>query len=174
MKTAEIQESIISIYNRLPQEITTILLKPVDTKAERLLKLGFYSNPDVKEHIQLEEDKKRAAAHQQAIKAYYPYKYISMGSMHDIARKYDLDWNKIREFIGDIPDRNLEDIEQFAQQFTIDLCKLYIFAPEEQFKKQVSLEDDPIVAYRLEEGYVIITAWGPETNIQEIVNENNN
>lgn len=56
-----------------------------------------------------------------------------------------------------------------------------IMAPEDQFyitygMRKVGREiiDDPIVLLPVQEGYIIVTAWGDESSDPAIVNENNN
>lgn len=107
------------------------ILKPLNTnkqdlidKAKRLKKLGFVSSKDLKEadieaerlqNIQKENFKKQEL--KDAIDYFsnkYPlYKFITEDSVKKICEKYNLIYGEVNKYKGDVPDKNLKEIENF-------------------------------------------------------------
>lgn len=214
-------------------------------KAERLRKLGFSKAKPVSEirddearvaQIKIENQEK--AELKKAIlyfSAKYPYKFITEESVHKICEKYGLVYGPAEHYIGDVPERNLAEMEKFSIEekdqavrveseysdnyaYTnikemkrwrkkpwdeddydavneMEKASLFIAAPEKAFdqsnlvKKGNKLDSvpapDPIVlqpiiygsdsnsneGYEYQKlGYLIVTAWGPESMEPEVFN----
>lgn len=169
----------------------------------------------------------------------YPnYKFISRNQIARLCKKYGLFFGEVSKYIGDIPQKNLNDLKieldmldfesiytnhighqstsHFEMRYGKDFLQNVIAAKGEQIKvghiksehseydvlahvskyhkfsiaaqpsmfkieKYDKVEDgvfivdkDPIIFCEVNYGYLIITAWGDETNIPEIVNEKMN
>lgn len=86
-------------------------------KIERLKKIGFGATKPIKE---LEERTKATANAYETIEAveyyrtYYPsYKFISLKQIESISKKYGLLYGDSKNYLGDIPEKNLCEIEAF-------------------------------------------------------------
>lgn len=90
---------------------------PNADKVERLKALGFGATKPIKE--MQEREKAVLEAHEmiEAIeyyRIYYPsYKFISTKQIQSICKKYGLLYGDSKNYLGDIPDKNLEEIEAF-------------------------------------------------------------
>lgn len=93
-------------------------------KRERLVNLGFINSKEVKEadlEIKrleyLKEDNESKQDLLEAINYYsfkYPnYKFITEDSVKKLCEKYNLVYSTINRYIGDIPNKNLSEIENF-------------------------------------------------------------
>lgn len=93
-------------------------------KAERLRKLGFKNNRLVKglemeeefieENKQENEEKKFLSDAIMYFSQKYPmYKFITIESINKICDKYGLCYSTVDNYIGDVPDENLKQIENF-------------------------------------------------------------
>lgn len=109
-----------SIKHSLESELSDVL-----KKNERLVSLGFTSTSiskvAVKEHRRidkLENENKAKIAIIDAIEYYsqkYPqYKFITEESVIKLCNKYKLIYGPVKNYIGDVPDKNLIDIENFS------------------------------------------------------------
>ena len=124
------------IHNEFYTEVDKLLefakiLKPLDTdkqellnKASRLKKLGFVlveSIIEVKKEQQrlfeLEKENIEKQALKKAIEYFsnkYPlYKFITEDSVKRICEKYNLVYGEVQYYKGDVPDKNLKEIENF-------------------------------------------------------------
>lgn len=90
---------------------------PNTDKVERLKALGFGATKPIKE--MQEREKATSQAHEtiEAVEyflTYYPsYKFISLKQIESISKKYGLLYGDSKNYLGDIPDKNLEEIEAF-------------------------------------------------------------
>ncbi len=90
---------------------------PNTDKVERLKALGFGATKPIKE-LQ-EREKAQSEAHEiieavEYFRTYYPsYKFISIKQIQSISKKYGLLYGDSKNYLGDIPDKNLEEIEAF-------------------------------------------------------------
>ena len=91
--------------------------EPNTDKIERLKKLGFGATKPIKE---MEERKKAVTDAHETIEAveyyrtYYPsYKFISLKQIESISKKYWLLYGDSKNYLGDIPNKNLAEIEAF-------------------------------------------------------------
>lgn len=177
-------EEILEEANRILKE------KKDYSKEKKLSDLGFIKIKSVL--IAHEEDKKARAAKSLAeivgeYKRKYPYKYITEERVNDICMKYALIFGKAEWFIGDIPEKNQQDIVNFKvdvkdrgeekSQYHIPKgmerpSSFKIVAPQHDFDlegkevqgfeiKEVPL--DPVVLCPMAKGgYLIVTMWGKE------------
>lgn len=110
-------------YANQKEDESSDLQKSID-KANRLRGLGFSNAATVKQ-VKSEEtrlyvvkaDNSRKDTLSRAIKYYtqnYPlYKFITPESVNAICDKYGLVFGSAEGYVGDIPDRNIQDIENF-------------------------------------------------------------
>jgi hypothetical protein len=95
-----------------------------EAKADRLLKLGFNSSSDVTKvkDIQLKRqqvaqelhDKDKLISAINYFSMHYPnYKFITEASVKVLCNKYGLIYGPVSRFKGDVPAKNLEQIEKF-------------------------------------------------------------
>jgi len=254
----EIHDSFYTEVDKLLAEAK--IFRTVDTdkqylidKRNRLVKLGFNNTQEVQEAEieieRLEQLKKENETKQKLINAIeyfsqkYPcYKFITEDSVKKICAKYNLLYGEISQYIGTVPDKNLEHIEQFkineedecwfyvkrnyrgesgkksyvsapnnnnnndmssifAQMAMLtkpnfdnssfqSKCRLEIAAPVKDFKQNDKTEikdyniskklevPDPIVLqpviYKDEKYYLVVTAWGQESNDSLVVNQKMN
>lgn len=118
-------ETIEAIHNefdsateRLLAEAKTIIEKPITDKGERMAKIGFGSTAEAKEALVIKSEKQAAANLAHRIMDYsvrYPNnKFITEQEVKKICEKYSLVFGESKDYIGDIPDENLLEIEAFA------------------------------------------------------------
>lgn len=90
---------------------------PNMAKVERLKALGFGATKPIKEMQEREKAKSEAYEIIEAVeyfRTYYPsYKFISLKQIQSISKKYGLLYGDSKNYLGDIPDKNLEEIEAF-------------------------------------------------------------
>jgi len=86
-------------------------------KAERLQKLGFNSTKEVESGNVIAKTKLESSEIIEAIKYFsqkYPhYKFITEESVKSICEKYGLVYGEVGRYIGNVPDKNLKQIEDF-------------------------------------------------------------
>lgn len=114
----EIHDAFDSASERLLKEAEEILLKLPDTsKGERMAKLGFYSTPEATKHSNTAHEKNRAEKLANQIRyfqTFYPNnKFITEEMVENICNKYGLLFGASGRYIGDIPEKNLTEIENF-------------------------------------------------------------
>jgi hypothetical protein len=175
--------------------------EPVESeRVKTLKKLGFTGHPEYEEFTtrwrSYQNNKRNADRGQEiyrkrmSISLRFPqYKFIAQDTLAKVMDKYGLILCATREFIGDIPEKNMLEMARFADQtqFTeednntlLSGNTYLIAATPDQFKvvqpaRQVNwLVDDPIVLRPVADGYLIVTAWGDEAKDPEIQNERNN
>jgi hypothetical protein len=146
----EIHETFYTEVDRLLAEAK--ILKPVETdyealinKAERMRALGFTGAKDVKkandELARLSALKKENEAKQllkEAIEYFtfkYPnYKFITDESVKKICAKYNLVYGDVENYIGDVPEKNVQHMEAFKiddrdRCYVSEYNSLYSFKP---------------------------------------------
>lgn len=93
-------------------------------KAERLRKLGFRESKETKEgdseikkKKEKEKEKERKSNIKEAINYFstkYPqYRFITEESVRSLCEKYGLVYATVDRYLGEVPDKNLKDIENF-------------------------------------------------------------
>lgn len=112
---AEIHEEFDTAVDRLLQEAKQIIGDgSVAKKAERMMKAGFQQAKGVKEGRELvnKEREMNAALYYQQ---HYPFnKFITLEEVKRICNKYNLYITEPYRYIGEIPDKNLKEIEDFV------------------------------------------------------------
>ena len=123
----------------------------------------------------------------------YDFKEIAQ-----VCKQYKLQFRSSKEYIGEIPIENAEEISEFIQDITkkkhhrgfsenngyyIDLEDLHVVAPESEFRKEkpIDYDDDPVVLAPVKrflptkkanvstQMYVYVTSWG----LEKLLLENN-
>ncbi len=126
----EIHDTFYSEVDRLLAEAGIKLSTETDkaeliSKAKRLEKLGFKSTKEVsiasEESIRLEQINETNTKKQDLINAinhfsfkYPQYKFITEESVKKICEKYGLIYGEVSLYKGEVPDKNLEQIEKFT------------------------------------------------------------
>ncbi len=86
-------------------------------KIERFQKIGFTSGKPIKDAEGAFKKQQEAKAQIEAIEyyqTYYPsYKFISEPQIQKICKKYGLLYGESKNYLGDIPEKNLSEIEAF-------------------------------------------------------------
>jgi hypothetical protein len=87
------------------------------SKADRLKKIGFGNAKPIKDDIELEK-KRSVSGHMihciEYFRTYYPQnKFITEAEVKILCEKYGLLLGDASSYIGDMPEKNLQDIEQF-------------------------------------------------------------
>jgi hypothetical protein len=150
----------------------------------KLEEFGFKRAKDV---VEVEEAAKaQALAKDVAEKVayyfkHYPFnKFITKEQVKDICKKYGLVFGKTEWYIGDIPKKNQLEITDFKvrDKDKVENRDIMIVATKEEFDtKGLNLSDgwelkelpkDPIVLYPVSGGYLIVSKWGAEADIDEV------
>lgn len=137
---AEIHETFYTEVDRLLQEAgikqsTETDKKDLINKATRLNNLGFGNAKDTIEGKQeinrisiVEQQNKEKKELEETIRYFsfkYPhYKFITEESIKKICEKYNLVYATVDRYIGDVPDKNLKQIEEFSIKEE-DICYMY-------------------------------------------------
>jgi hypothetical protein len=177
-------------------------------KAERLMRLGFDQAKPVAETESIRQAKQENDARKKALKEFAEmierkmfidptHKFITEAMVAQICEKYDLYHGRARLYRGDIPEKNLREIEEFKlvpeeRMMIRDIpqhpyerpLNFTICAPLKDFdmegmmtsgrtivKKEIP---DPVVLCEVRDGYRIVTAWGPEAEDDIVVNHKMN
>tara|TARA_R110002050_G_scaffold211823_2_gene347901 strand:- start:467 stop:1144 length:678 start_codon:yes stop_codon:yes gene_type:complete len=80
--------------------------KDMENKAKRLKNLGFGNTTEVREYKIIEDALK-------TIRKFSPYKFITEEAVEAICKKYGLLFGSSDRYLGDIPEKNLQEIEAF-------------------------------------------------------------
>ena len=130
------REIIEAIHNEFETEVDRLLAEAnimnslesdkedLVNKGKRLKELGFGASKDVSEANEEEErlrklenenrEKKILAEAINYFSQKYPfYKFITEDSVKKICEKYNLVYSKASRYVGDIPEKNIEDMENF-------------------------------------------------------------
>ena len=117
---AEIHDAFYSADERLLQEAKVLLNTPQEDKAkkaERINKLGFGSAKPVKEvagHASKSADASKLIKAIEYWRIHYPNnKFITEPEVKKICEKYGLVLGEAGKYLGDIPEKNLSEIESF-------------------------------------------------------------
>lgn len=97
---------------------------------ERLSKFGF-NNTEYRKKVEIQnvknwenEEKLRAKKAFNYFRSKYPlYKFITKSSVERICKKYDLVYGKVDRYIGNVPEKNIREIENFKIE---DMDKCFI------------------------------------------------
>lgn len=90
----------------------------LSAKAERLNKLGFRSSKEVTKASDYSKERSMAEVNAKLIEYYsrvYPMnKFINEASIKRICEKYGIVKGEVEWFIGEVPEKNLQEIENFS------------------------------------------------------------
>lgn len=162
-------------------------------KGKRLRAIGFEKSFPVKEGVRLDAIKSQADNAAKFTNRYPLYKFIRKEDVERICKKYRLICGRSCDYIGDMPEKNLKEIEAFrVDQNDIDYSHersfwtwdrrhgipLMICAPKKQFDT-TNMElsgsflspKDPIVLCPVTGGFLIVTKWGLEASDELVKNE---
>jgi len=154
-------------------------------------KLGFKETPHMKklaEVVSWFDTAGREAEDREYYLIHYPgYKYFTDKELHNICDKYNLIWGDVGHYIGEIPEQCVEEMtalivkeeDQTSQQ------TMQIIAPQEKFNisqqhhvvdhKIVAIpKEDPLALVPVRGGYLLASAWGEESYLEEVVNPQRN
>lgn len=203
--------SAAQIHAELYAEADVALLEPeafteaapiASERAVTLMEMGFTEQAEVMDLNRQQEsyEKRKAIADRdqklhnevmQLVVRFPNYKFLNQGGLKKVTEKYGLQVSSVDNFIGDIPDKNVQEMAGFVKQLGDTKLasyhmqyvpgRYYIAAPPEQFKQKNTISsfqqwllDDPIVLYPALNGFLIVTAWGDEAKDAEVLNERNN
>ncbi len=115
---AKIHSDFDTSTERLLNEAKSILSKNIDTsKGETLRSLGFTSSkPSIESaaDIKSKEENEQLAKHIEYYKTFYPNnKFITEAEVEKICKKYGLLSGDVSYYTGDVPDKNVLEIECF-------------------------------------------------------------
>ena len=112
---------------------------------------------------------------------HYPFnKFITREQVKDICKKYGLVFGKTEWYIGNIPEKNQMEIAGFKvrDEDKIESRDIMIVATKDEFDQkglQMSngwelkeLPKDPIVLYPVSGGFLIVSKWGLEADLDEV------
>jgi hypothetical protein len=156
-----------------------------------LKSLGFRHQSCIKDLENKERLRKKAKVTLEEIKKYsnmFPnHIYIQTRALVKILSKYGLYIANLGDYIGEIPRKNIYELQEFQKLYENTVFSyvdnLRIFATKKDLSPGLKFDDttreayrpiehDPIIALKLggdysDYGYVIITKWGPEAEIEE-------
>lgn len=125
-------------------------LSPKILKAKRLAEIGFTQAEGVKDWYSVKNERESAQELVNTIEHYkisYPdYKFIKRENAIELFKKYGLACVPIQRYTGDIPDKNLQEIENFSKIAIRceDRVRYYSWAGEEaKFIDNLFYEDEP-------------------------------
>jgi hypothetical protein len=117
---AEIHNDFATAQDRILQECNDVLNNPkvdVALKSERVSKLGFRSSKIVTDATELAKKHQEAPALMERVnyfRQHYPFnKFITETEVKKLCEKYGLLLGDTGHYIGDIPDKNIDEIENF-------------------------------------------------------------
>lgn len=138
----QIHNEFDTAQDRLLQQANEILNKPVDMKetaiesiGERLKKVGFVNVPTAKKSEEI-KTKKNATIKQlvetreqaeliEYYKRSYPFlKFLTESELDRICEKYNLVYAPAANYIEEVPEKNLRDIETAQELKEVDLCPI--------------------------------------------------
>ena len=127
---AQIHEEFFSSSEKLLNEAKVIISIHIeDERVKKLIAAGFENAPEVIEYNNTKEQLRRAREAMELVEYYrmaYPlYKFITRESIFAICEKYNLYFTDIARFIGNIPDKNLDEIANFNKDSIKEKDRLY-------------------------------------------------
>ena len=162
-----------------------------DDVNRKLVEFGFEKVEEIKAYTEVQKALGSAANVKDKLEYYkkhYPYnRFVSLSQVRDICKKYGLVLGNTNRFIGEIPDKNKLEIMDFkikkaddhkgdiendgrmpvmivASKNEFDLSDTYV----EDGWELKELPKDPIVLYPVHGGYLVVSKWGKEEDIDEI------
>ncbi len=173
-------------------------------RLKNLIDLGFTSEENVLNYKQEQLNIEKAKKIKSLIEYYkfkYPFnKFINDESVESICKEYQLLLAPVDKYIGSIPEKNQKEIVNFKvdindlerRTFNVQMIdqkyakgtNLLIIATKDELDKRFTrtvghrlveiVKDDPIVLQPVKDGYLIVSAWGPEASHKDVINPINN
>jgi len=134
--------------------------KTLESKAERLKKLGFNSAKELKldsvqqrERTIIDSERKKNEELVEAVNYFsfkYPhYKFITEDSIKKICEKYGLVYGEVGKYIGEVPEENLKHIEDFKIDekdnyisYSSRILSVWSSYTEEEFRHRLTVYND--------------------------------
>jgi len=186
----EIHEDFDTAGQKLIDHAKQILSEKtvIDKEAiyDKLEEIGFHNVSEIAQYRQKKEAIDRAKFVKNKIQYYkrkYPgYKFITRKQVVDICKKYGLVFGKANYYVGEIPDKNKMEIAGFElKEKNVHDKTFMIVATKSEFDVErfnlevtgdLELRDkDPIVLAPVEHGFIVVSKWGKEENIEELKND---
>ena len=132
----EIHNEFDSASEKLLNEARDILNGSYDIeKGNRLNKLGFRSAKKAVEAQSIKDQLSKKEELNERIMFYqktYPnYKFITEGMVKDICKKYSLCCGRIGMYIGDVPEKNISEMESFVAMVDKIKDRMHLFVEQE-------------------------------------------
>jgi hypothetical protein len=152
---AEIHSEFDSASEKLLQEAKDIIIKDND-KGDRLARLGFSSAKPVKENEDVrkaQRDSRYVSERVSYFNQWYPHnKFITEEAVEKICGKYGLVCASANFYKGDVPEKNLVEMEQFVlrkEDEVIDLMSGFV----ESFRSRLlGFHGEEFMSYASNEG----------------------
>jgi len=152
---------------------------------ERIEQMGFTNShtvQEIKKEGEARKSAKKVAGKVNYYFKHYPFnKFITKTQVKDICKKYGLVFGEIGWFTGVIPEKNMLEIADFEVKEKDKDGGMMIVGDESQFdlkNNRLQLDDewelkrlpdpDPIVLQKVRGGFLIISKWGKEAEIEEV------
>jgi hypothetical protein len=157
----KIHNEIDTAQERLLQEAKRIIEtnKPDDNKVERLKAVGFTSAAPVVKHDSASKILVEGFRQAKLIEYYkqnYPFqKFLTESELNRICEKYGLVYAPVNRYLGDVPEKNLRDIERMPPLKHFDAVKtttrIYYTG---SFKKYITKSEKQLYRKGIEVEYV--------------------
>ena len=168
-----------------------------DDVNRKLVEFGFEKVEEIKAYQEVQKALGSAESVKDKL-AYYKKHYpdnvfVSLTQARDICKKYGLVLGSTKQFIGEIPDKNKLEIMEFkirkeddnaemsdarvieavgkgspvmivASKNEFDMSNMYV---DEDWELK-ELPKDPIVLYPVHGGYLVVSKWGKEEDLDEL------
>lgn len=126
-KIQEIHKTVDMSSDKALEEARQILLeleeKSVNSKADRLVRLGFTGTKEAKEIEQLRAQQEKFKRIRDSIVFYqnkFPFnKFITRDEANAVCNKYNLYIGDAPYFSGFVPERNVQEMERFVENYTL-------------------------------------------------------
>ena len=119
---------------------------------------------------------------------HYPgYKFFTKTELDSLCEKYNLIWGQVSQYNDKIPDKCVEEMINLTikEEDQSGDSTMQIIAPEEKFDlgTQYKVEghrvvmipkEDPLALRPVRGGYLLASAWGEESYLEEVINPQRN
>lgn len=182
------------------KDVNGLINQHLIDQGDRLRRLGFAGSQQAEQSRSMKNMAEVSIAAKDYSVRYPHHKFITPQLVEQICKKWGLIIGPVGSFIGRVPEKNIQDMENFVLQkrdmysgwslphvfnqlrfFYNDDTPMFICAPAKDFNQKgmkvsgVKLEiEDPIVLQPVKHGYLIVTKWGPEASDPALINEQSN
>jgi hypothetical protein len=109
------EDRLLSSADNLLKELNLKTTNEITNKVERLKAIGFTNTPTVKRQSEINQVMGTSQEQAELIRYYkqeYPFlKFLTEVELNKICKKYNLVYMPIENYIGEVPDKNIVDIE---------------------------------------------------------------